>query len=362
MMILSYKGGVAMAQQFYDGNKLLSLKDVEKKEPEIFICTSNRNAGKTTFFSKKLVTDFLKKGKKFCLLYRYAYECNNVADKFFNDIGQLFFQDYIMTQEPGEKDTFVYLYLQLRNDPDSKILCGYCVAINKAVALKKLSHLIQADVLFFDEFQPEDGQYAPDEISKFQSVHTSLARGRGEQVRYLPVIMCSNFVSLLNPYYTAMGIAERLQSNTNFLRGHGWVLEQGLNASASNANRLSAFNRAFKNSEYSKYASEKFYLNDDNSLIQKIDGDNQYLLTFRYDKKEYAVRYYTGIDIVYVNQNVDKSCLQRYAVTTDDMTEDTRLIKGNVVVLGRLRAAFDEGAFRFYNLECRAAAFALLSY
>lgn len=347
---------------FYDGSKLLSLKDAERKTPEIYICTSNRSAGKTTYFSSKMVKDFLKNGKKFCLVYRYAYECNNVADKFFNDIGQLFFPEYIMIQEPGEKDTFVYLYLQLRNDPESKVLCGYCVALNKATALKKLSHLIQCDVMYFDEFQPEDGQYAPNEISKFQSVHTSLARGQGKQVKYLPVILVSNYVSVLNPYYSALGITSRLQDKTNFLRGRGWVLEQGFNASASNAQKLSAFNRAFEDSDYTKYASERFYLNDDNSLISKIEGNNEYIMTFRFEKKDYAIRNYYTLGLIYVSKNVDMSNTSRYAVTSDDMNESTKLIKGNSFLLGRLRALFDEGAFRFYDLECKNALFNLISY
>lgn len=349
-------------QKFYDGSKLLSLKDIDKKTPEIFICTSNRSAGKTTYFGSKLVKDFIKKGKKFCLLYRYAYECNNVADKFFNDIGQLFFPEYIMIQEPGEKDTFVYLYLQLRNDPESKVLCGYCVALNKATALKKLSHLIQCDVMYFDEFQPEDGQYAPNEISKFQSVHTSLARGQGEQVKYLPVILVSNYVSVLNPYYTAMGITSRLQENTNFLRGKGWVLEQGFNASASNAQKLSAFNRAFEGSDYTLYASERFYLNDDNSLISKIEGDNNYVLSFRFEKQMYAIRFYPTLGLVYVNKDIDSSNRNKYAVSSDDMDETTRLMKANIILLGRLRDLFDQGAFRFYDLECKNALFNLISY
>lgn len=351
-----------MYTKFYDGSKLLSLKDIDKQTPEIFICTSNRSAGKTTYFSKKMVSDFLKKGKKFCLLYRYAYECNNVADKFFNDIGQLFFQDYVMIQEPGEKDTFVYLYLQKRNNPESKVLCGYCVALNKATALKKLSHLIQADVMYFDEFQPEDGQYAPNEISKFQSVHTSLARGKGEQVRYLPVILVSNYVSVLNPYYTALGVTSRLQSNTNFLRGRGWVLEQGFNASACNAQRLSAFNKAFEGSDYTKYATERFYLNDDSSMVAKVEGDNEYILTFRFEGQEYAIRNFYRLGIVYVNKTVDESSPRRYAVTSDDMKEDTRLIKSNSILLVKLRDLFDCGCFRFYDLDCKNALFNLISY
>lgn len=356
-----------VASQYYDGSRLLSLKDINKDQPEIYISVGVRSAGKTTYFSKKLVDDFLRRGKKFCLLYRYAYECNGVADKFFNQIGQLFFPNFIMTQEPGEKDTFVYLYIQDRSDPNTKTLCGYCCAINKSVAIKKLSHLIQADILFFDEFQPEDGVYAPDEINKFQSIHTSLARGLDEegnskQVKYLPVILCSNYVSVLNPYFSALGVTDRIQKNTNFLRGEGWVLEQSVNKAASDAQRQSAFNRAFKNSEYTKYASEKFYLNDDESLIAKLEGDNTYILTFRFEKHEYALRQYPQMGILYVSKNVDNSCKCKYAVTTDDMNEYTRLIKGNSILLSRLRDNFDAGAFRFSDLESKNALFNLLSY
>ena len=40
-----------------------------------------------------------------------------------------------------------------------------------------------------------------DEIRKFLSIHTSIARGKGEQVRHVPVYMLGNQVSIINPYY-----------------------------------------------------------------------------------------------------------------------------------------------------------------
>ncbi len=38
--------------KYYDGKKLLSIKDLNGEKPEIFICTSNRSAGKTTYFER----------------------------------------------------------------------------------------------------------------------------------------------------------------------------------------------------------------------------------------------------------------------------------------------------------------------
>ena len=56
---------------YYDGTKLLSLKDINGNVPEIFICTSNRTAGKTTYFNRLLINGFMKKNEKFCILYRF---------------------------------------------------------------------------------------------------------------------------------------------------------------------------------------------------------------------------------------------------------------------------------------------------
>ena len=108
---------------------------------------------------------------------------------------------------------------------DRKVLAD--IALNNADSIKKYSHLF-SDVkrMLFDEFQSETNHYCPDEIRKFLSVHTSVARGQGEQTRYVPVFMLSNPVSIINPYYVEMGSSERLSSDVRFLRGHGYVLEQ----------------------------------------------------------------------------------------------------------------------------------------
>lgn len=77
--------------KYYDGTKLLSLSDLNGEKPEIYISTTNRSGGKTTYFSRWAVNRFLKYGEKFALLYRFNYELDDIADKFFKDIGTLFF-------------------------------------------------------------------------------------------------------------------------------------------------------------------------------------------------------------------------------------------------------------------------------
>ena len=44
-----------MKPQYYDGTKLLSLMDINGNKPEIYICTTNRTGGKTTYFGRLCV-------------------------------------------------------------------------------------------------------------------------------------------------------------------------------------------------------------------------------------------------------------------------------------------------------------------
>lgn len=271
---------------YYDGTKLLSLKDINGKTPEVFMCTSNRSAGKTTYFNRLVVNRFIKRGEKFALLYRFNYELDGCDEKFFKDIKELFFPEYDMTA--AKKMKGIYQELYLNDEP-----CGYAISINSADQLKRNSHLFSdIDNIIFDEFQSEQNHYCDKEVEKFISIHNSIARGRSKQSRYVPVYMISNPVTILNPYYVAMDISTRLQKDTHFLRGDGFVLEQGYNETAAKALKSSAFNRAFGSSDYIAYSAEGVYLQDDLSFVDTPTGRGKYVATIRYAGIDYGVREY----------------------------------------------------------------------
>ena len=78
---------------YYDGTKLLSLKDADGAKPEIYLCVGNRTAGKTVFFKRLCLNNFIQGKGKFVLLYRFNYELSSCADMFFRDIRPLFFEN-----------------------------------------------------------------------------------------------------------------------------------------------------------------------------------------------------------------------------------------------------------------------------
>jgi hypothetical protein len=345
-----------MKQSFYDGTKLLSLKDINGEKPEIYMCTSNRSAGKTTYFNRLCVNRFIKYKEKFCVLYRFNYELADCADKFFKDVGGLFFPDYYMTSKNRAKGVYHELYLN--EEP-----CGYAITINAADSVKKMSHLFSDTVrMIFDEFQSETNHYCPDEVNKFISIHTSIARGAGKQSRYVPVFMISNPVTLLNPYYTQMEISDRLTEKTKFLRGNGFVLEQGYNEAASNAQKESAFNRAFNKSNYMLYNAEGTYLNDNRAFVEKMTGSSRYICTIKYNDNNYGIREFVDSGIVYCDDKPDMTYPTKITVTTADHEINYIMLKRNDLFLTGLRFYFEKGCFRFKNIRCKEAVLKCLTY
>ena len=343
-------------KQFYDGTKLLSMKDINGLTPEIFISTSNRSAGKTTYFGRMVVNRFKKQGKKFCLLYRFNYELTGCAEQFFKDIGGLFFQGDVMTEVKRANGVFVELFL-------NKKPCGYCISLNFADQIKKKSHLLSdVDSILFDEFQSENNHYCDDEVKKLMSIHTSLARGGGEQVRYLPVYMISNAVSIINPYYLSLGIADRLKTDTNYLRGDGFVLEQGFYQNVAEAQKSSGFNRAFKNESYLKYAVQNVYLNDNLNLIEKMQGISDYIVTIKKNDKFYGVRRFTDTGLFYIDNRADETYPDKIVPNAVEQEQGYMLLGRSNVLMSSLRLAFERGYIRFRNQECKAVFFDLMKY
>ena len=343
--------------EYYEGGRALSTMDANGKPPEIIMVSGNRTAGKTTFWNKWLVNKYKKGEGKFMLLYRFDYELDDVEEKFFKDIKGLFFENDILTSKKKSKGLYCELFL---NDES----CGYAVAINKADTIKKIGHMFtDVERMFFDEFQSETNHYCSNEIDKLKSIHTTVARGKNKQVRFVLLIMVSNCVSIINPYFVAMGITSRLRNDTKMLRGDGFILEQTFNESASLAQKESGFNRAFgQNDKYLAYSSENVYLNDNMSFIEKPEGRAKYICTIRCDGRDYAIKEYAESGFIYCDKKVDFTFPTKITVTTDDHNVNYVMLRKNDFMIQNLRYFFEHGSFRFADLQSKDAVLKMLSY
>lgn len=342
---------------YYDGTKLLSMKDINGNEPEIFICTGNRTGGKTTYFNRLAINRFKKYGKKFGVLYRFKYEIDDVPDKFFGEIKRLFFPKDDMLAKKICRGSFVELYL---ND----VPCGYAIPINSADQVKKYSHFFNdIDMLIYDEFQSITNTYCNDEVNKFINIHTSIARGEAKQYRRVPVYMIANLVDSINPYYVALDISTKMPDNCVFYRGNGFVVEKSMNESAKKAQEESPFNRAFSNANNTMVKDMNGeYANDNNAFVEKLKGKSRYLCTIKYKDSEYSIKEFTELGLVYCSSKVDSNFPIKISVTLSDHSINYVMLQRYEFMIMQLRKLFQVGCFRFENLLCKEAIIQFLSY
>lgn len=347
--------------EYYSNARLLTLKDVNGNTPDIYISDGNRTAGKSVSWKKYMTDYYLKRlGKKddvnqFMLIYRNKYELSDVSDKYFRDIERLFYQGHVMKQKKIGDGIAVVLYLD-------DVECGFAVPLSMASKIKPMSAVFSRVAhMLFDEYQAEDGRYLENEIDKLMSLHTTVARGDGKQHRRVPLFMASNTVTILNPYYSALGITKRIRHNTKILKGTGWVMERTYNESAKNSFQGSAFNQAFASSDYFNYASENVYLNDNMSLIEKPKGAGDYVLSCKYNNEYYSFVQYDNL--IYVNDTYDKTFTRMVCFNVNDVTDDRSIMISRYdVTVEILRGWFKKGCMRFKNLKCKEMALDLLSY
>ena len=344
--------------KYYDCNYLLTLKDRNGNLPDIYITDGNRTAGKTVSFKRRLVDTFLKSKtdvNQFYLIYRYKTDMQSLSESFFTDIKRLFYQAHEMTEKKLFDGAVVMLLL------DEKP-CGYCLPLSLSAKIKRMSSIfVTVAHGFFDEYQDENNTYLPNEIDKLMSIHTSIARGDGKQSRRVPLYMASNTVSMLNPYYQALGINKMLKRDTKILRGDGWVYERTYNENAAQAFTGSAFNRAFASSKYFGHAAENVYLNDNDALIARPSGANEYMLSIRYNNVWYSVRKYNTC--IYVSEGADETFPRRVCFNYTDVIDDRAVMinSSNYIIL-TLRTYFHRGLMRFENLQCKNMMFDMLSF
>lgn len=338
---------------FYNPNRILSLRDLDGKAPELVFVCGNRTAGKTFAFKRLLVRRFLAGKGKFVVFVRFIDDIPQVAAGFFADVGPICFPRHTLEQRPILHGKAAELFLDGRS-------CGYVIALNDPERIKRNSALFaDAEAGFLDEFMSETGKYVPNELFKFNSIRLSIARGgaRGVHARPFPVYLCSNNVTILNPYFEYYRIAERLQNKTKFLRGHGWVLEQTFNQAAADAIRE---NFQTVGADELAYAAGNEYLLDTRAFVSKMPGAKTCTAIIRYAGREYSI--WSGLyEIYFISYKLKGT--SRLVIALDNKSHDE-----GTVFLGRshpyfkaLRRAYDAGKIRFESQGAKSAFLAAMS-
>lgn len=331
---------------FYNGDKIMSLTDVNNEKPGWRIITGNRSSGKTTYFNSRALKDFIKSGRQTAFIYRYKNQLGKVYEKVFDPISFRFEPSKMKTSKPYDEGYTEIYY-------DGKVF-GYGIALNACETIKTMSNTFNhVEQIIWDEFQSVSGNYLTDEMEKFYIVYDSIARGNGKMVRPVPCVAISNLISMLNPLMTELNIFNEVTQETKFKRGDGYVFEQNINLDAIKLRNADPVKRAAKRVEQ----PEAVYLTDNFSNISKAKGRNRYFLTLLADGRQYGVRWYDN-GTISCTHSIDKNC--PFCYTKDMKYIDKRWTVNNDLPF--LRKKFMNGDFVFQDILCRQAIIDFLKF
>lgn len=338
----------------WNPTKLLTMKDRYRNTPEWFLSVSNRGPGKTYGVSWILLEYFRRTGRKFGLVTKIKENLGGIAKGVLNAPLLDRFPNWSLSEKLATSKQFSEIWISDHSSDETvDTLAGYCFAVNNSGRLKDFSSLFHdVDILFMDEFQSDN--YVSREFEKFVNLHDSVARGEGQMVRYVPVILCSNSISIENPYFYELGISAKIQSNTHFYRGDGLVLERFLNKNAAEEREKSAFYRAIRGNRMVQSNIDNSWLNDNTACIAKPTeewGNHVYLATLVDGDRKYGVRGYYTSGYWYVSASVDANCKNVWNITVDGVENVPMLRTGNLFV--NLRRKYTAGQLRFANLHIK---------
>lgn len=343
--------------QYYTLDKILTKKDINGNEPNVFFITNTRSSGKTTAILQHMLDDFRENKHMFVLLYRTQGELDSATEVFGELNNRLSYGTF--TKKIAVKG---YINEILLND--EKI--GFAVSMKNPDKIKKFSPIFSCvENIFLDEYQLETKQYLKDEMRNFRIIVTSIARGKGERIRNsVKIFLAGNPVDLFNPYYIAYGIYNRILPNTKYLRGRGFVGDFRLDECASKDYLDSPLINALGMNEsdpYYKYLTQVYYLNGSTKMISKPACNTRYLFTISAETQRYGIRYAKDSGDIYCTKTYDPSCPYVFVLRTDDVDTNTFMLRTNAIEMHYLRTAFTTGKLFFENGEIKTIILDLLA-
>lgn len=236
----------------------------------------SRGTGKTFGAKVKGIKDAINSGSEFIYLRRYKDELKFSRDGFFADIIKAEkFPDYDFKVD-GNKGYFAHVDTRdMKKDRPWKV-CVYFYALSQGGQIKSQS-FPNVGLLIYDEFVIERGHihYLPNEVQAFLNFYSTIDRNTGR----CRVLMLSNSVSIMNPYFLAWNIEpqegqEWIIKNNGFIAVHFDKSEAFIQAIYQ-----TPFGKFIKDTDYSKYAVENKFKDNNDYLIELKPENARYRWT-----------------------------------------------------------------------------------
>lgn len=314
---------------YYDPNKMLSYNRI------LNFVIGARGVGKSYGMKKYVIKRFLKTGEQFIYLRRYKPELRKIK-KFFDDI-VIEFPDHKFIVKGRE------LYI------DDK-LCGYAIPLSTWQSEKSNAYP-EVTTILYDEFirEKDNSGYMPNEVEALLNLMDTVIRNR-DNAR---CICMANAVTLINPYFIYFGLFPKVERRYNAYESV--LIEIPDSKDFANERRKTKFGNLIDGTEYGEMSLDNDFVNDKQLFIEKRSKETKFVFTIVYKGMEMGIWVDVDAGLMYLSTDHDPSTKNRFALTKDDMTENTMLMTGwkQNYYLKKMVNAFVHGYLRFDNQMIR---------
>lgn len=312
------------------------------------IAVGGNSIGKTYSFTYQGVKEFIKTGKQFGWIRRYAPELKKASSNFFDDLiehdefpGYIFKTDkergYIAKKPTGNAK------------PDWQVCCHFFAlsmqGSYKGTAYPKIKRLI------FDEYIREvktPPGYLYDDIGKLMKLWKTVGRKRNDCQLYL----ISNAVDLVNPAFLWLGITDEPKPGYSWHNNKTVLLHHIKDAAFAQSERDTLVGKVIAGTELEKVMIDNEFAASNDLFIAKKTANAKYRYGFKYCGHVYAIWLDNSNGLFYVNRKAPKGGLV-YSLTTEDHRPNMYLVESAGKFARQIGRLYGNGVVRFENNAAR---------
>jgi hypothetical protein len=294
-----------------------------------------RGIGKSFAMKEYPIKRFLKNGEQFIYVRRYKPELKKVTN-YFNDI-----KEHFPEHEFKVKGREFYI--------DGK-QCGWAIPLSSWQSEKSSSYP-NVTTIIFDEFirEKDNSGYMPNEVNALLNLMDTVIRNR-DNAR---CICLSNAVSVVNPYFLYFNVIPNIDKRFNAYENI--LVEIPDSKDFSEERKKTKFGSLITGTDYGEMSLENQFVNDSRVFIERRSKESKFVFSVVYKGMTMGVWVDHDAGILFLSNEHDPSTKLSFALTTDDLNENTMMLTGwkQNYYLKKMVKAFMNGYLRFDNQVLR---------
>lgn len=291
-------------KNYYDGGNAISYNAL------FSFIIGGRSIGKTYYYKRKAIRDFIKKKKQFIYLRRYKEELQKTIGSFFNDVKNEF-----------PEHTFSIKSNKFYIDGE---IAGFYFPLSTSHILKSMS-FPDVQTIIFDEFIIDKGtyRYLPKEVNAFLNFYDTISRDRDIKVYFI-----ANAITMTNPYFLYFNITLPKNNSSFVTFNNNLILLEYINSEKFLEQRAKTrFGQLISNTDYGNFSLKNTFLLDNTDFIENKNRNCIFYFAFKFNNSIFGVWLDTKTSILYVSNDYDKNTQYIITTTMQDHSSNTLLLK-----------------------------------